>query len=105
MLWPLTRRRHVTNAHLAQRVALIRQQNPESERWLMLVEAAFAEADDSQAWAAAVLNVANARPISPPLLHQSQIAVRRRDLHRWLREEIELAAGDHLRRSLSPRFE
>ena len=71
----------------------------------MLVEAAFAEADDSQAWADAVLNVANERPIRAPLLHQSQIAVRRRVLHRWLREVLELAAVDHLGRSLSRTLE
>ncbi len=94
MLWPLTRRRHVTNPQLAQRIDAVRNQNPESERWLMLVEAAFAEADENQAWADAVLTVANERPIRAPLLHQSQIAVRRRVLHRWVREVLDLADAD-----------
>src|SRR6266566_3874365 len=94
MLWPLTRRRHVTNPQLAQRIDAVRNQNPESERWLMLVEAAFAEADENQAWADAVLTVANERPIRAPLLHQSQIAVRRRVLHRWVREVLDLGDAD-----------
>lgn len=94
MLWPLTKRRHVANPELAQRSDLIRQQNPESERWLMLVEAAFAEADENQAWADAVLSVASERPVRAPLLHQSQIAVRRRVLHRWVGEVLDLASAD-----------
>ncbi len=94
MLWPLTRRRHVTNPQLAQRIDAVRNQNPESERWLGLVEAAFAEADENQAWADAVLTVATERPIRAPLLHQSQIAVRRRVLHRWVRDVLDLASAD-----------
>jgi len=94
MLWPLTRRRHVTNPQLAQRIDAVRNQNPESERWLGLVEAAFAEADENQAWADAVLTVANERPIRAPLLHQSRIVVRRRVLHRWVREVLDLASTD-----------
>src|SRR5206468_3510945 len=76
MLWPLTRRRHVSNAQLAQRVSEVRQQNPESERWLGLVEAAFAEADEYQAWADTVRTVANERSIRVVQVDQSQIAVR-----------------------------
>src|SRR6266699_2987679 len=94
MLWPLTRRRHVTNPQLAQRIDAVRNQNPESERWLGLVEAAFAEADENQAWADAALTVATERPIRAPLLHRSQIAVRRRVLHRWVRDVLDLASAD-----------
>lgn len=94
MLWPLAKRRHVTNPQLSQRSALIRQQNPESERWLRLVEAAFAEADESEAWADAELTVASERPVHAPLLHQSQIAVRQRALHRWVRKVLDLATAD-----------
>jgi FdhE protein len=94
MLWPLTRRRHVTNPQLAQRVSEVRKQNPESERWLGLVEAAFAESGSDGAWGDAVLTISEDRPVRAPILHQSQIAVRRRALHRWLREVLELAAVD-----------
>jgi FdhE protein len=105
MLWPLTRRRHVTNAQLAQRISEVRKQNPESERWLGLVEAAFAESGSDEAWGDAVLTISEERPVRAPILHQSQIAVRRRALHRWLREVLELAAVDHLGRSLSRTLE
>ena len=89
MLWPLTRRRHVTDPQLAQRIDAVRTQNPESERWLGLVEAAFAESGSDGAWGDAVLTISEARPVRAPILHQSQIAVRRRALHRWLRERAE----------------
>lgn len=105
MLWPLTRRRHVTNAQLAQRISEVRKQNPESERWLGLVEAAFAESGSDGAWGDAVLRISEERPVRAPILHQSQIAVRRRALHRWLREVLELAAVDHLGPSLSRTLE
>jgi FdhE protein len=105
MLWPRTRLRHVTNPQLAQRVDAVRTQNPESERWLGLVEAAFAEADRTEAWGDAVLNIATERATRAPLLHQSTIAIRRRALHRWLREVLELAAVDHLGPSLSRTLE
>jgi FdhE protein len=105
MLWPLTRRRHVTNPQLAQRIDAVRNQNPESERWLGLVEAAFAESGSDGAWGDAVLTISEERPVRAPILHQSQIAVRRRVLHRWFREVLELAAVDHLGRSLSRTLE
>jgi FdhE protein len=105
MLWPLTRPRHVTNARLAQRISEVRKQNPESERWLELVAAAFAESGSDGAWGDAVLTVSEDRPVRAPILHQSQIAVRRRALHRWLREVLDLAAVDHLGPSLSRTLE
>ncbi len=95
MLWPLTRRRHVApNPQLAQRASEVRKQNPESERWLVLVEAAFAEAASDEAWADAVLTVAE-RPVRAPILHEAQITVHRRSLHRWVRRLLDLAAVDH----------
>jgi len=93
MLWPLTKR-HVNNPQLAQRVDQVRSQNPESERWLGLVEAAFAESGSDGAWGDAVLTVMEERPVRAPILHQSQIAVRRRVLHRWVREILDLASAD-----------
>jgi len=94
MLWPLTRHRHVTNPQLAQRIDAVRNQNPESERWLALVEAAFAESGSDGAWGDAVFTVLEDRPVRAPILHQSQIAVRRRVLHRWVREVLDLASAD-----------
>jgi FdhE protein len=97
MLWPLAKRRHVADAQLAQRIAEVRTENPEAERWLALVEAAFAEASGTEAWADVVLTVATERHPRAPLLHQSQITVRRRALHRWVRELLDLAsAGETL---------
>ena len=94
MLWPLTRHRHVTNPQLAQRIDAVRNQNPESERWLALVEAAFAESGSEEAWGDAVLTISEERPVRAPILHQSQIAVRQRALHRWVREVLDLASSD-----------
>jgi FdhE protein len=94
MLWPVAKRRHLTNPQLAQRLIQVRTQNPESERWLGLVEAAFAEAGTGEAWADAALNVATERPARAPLLHGSQIAVRRRTVQRWVREVFDVASAD-----------
>ena len=91
MLWPLTSRRHVANPQLAQRADQVRSQNPEAERWLGLVEAAFAEAAGDEAWGDAVLTVATERLVRAPLLHHAQLAVRGRSLRHWFREVLELA--------------
>src|SRR5437899_1241709 len=101
MLWPLAKRRHLApNPQLAQRVIEVRQQNPEAERWLELVEAAFGEAGTDMAWGDAVLTIATERPVRAPILHQAQIAVRRRPAQRWLRQVLELAAVDHGERAV-----
>lgn len=102
MLWPLTSRRHVANPQLTQRVDQVRSQNPEAERWLGLVEAAFAEAGSDEAWGDAVLTVATERLVRAPLLHQAQIAVRRRALQRWFREVVDLADVDYSGRGVEP---
>ncbi|HLZ45066.1 MAG TPA: formate dehydrogenase accessory protein FdhE [Gemmatimonadales bacterium] len=91
MLWPAAKHRHVTDPQLSQRVEAVRSQNPESERWLGLVEAAFAEADGDAPWGDVQLTIATERPVRAPLLHGSRIAVRQRALHRWFREVLELA--------------
>src|SRR5258707_15523593 len=93
MLWPLTRHRHVTNPQLAQRIDAVRNQNPESERWLALVEAAFAESGSDGAWGDAVLTILEERPFRAPILHQAQIAVRRRVLHRSARAILDLVSA------------
>ncbi|HWC75392.1 MAG TPA: formate dehydrogenase accessory protein FdhE [Gemmatimonadales bacterium] len=92
MLWPLAKHRHVAsrNPQLAQRVVEVRNQNPESARWLAMVEAAFAEAEN-EAWAGSAITLAAERLARAPLLHQSHIALSRRLLHRWVNELLELA--------------
>jgi FdhE protein len=99
MLWPLTKHRHVTDPRLAQRIGDVREQNPESERWLGLVEAAFAEVAGDEPWGDAVFRLATERPARAPILHGSQITVHRRKLHHWVREVLDLASAD---RSLEP---
>ena len=94
MLWPLTKHRHVTDPRLAQRIEEVREQHPESDRWLGLVEAAFAEVAGDEPWAGTVLTIATERPVRAPLLHHAQIAVRRRSVDRWFRAVLELAAVD-----------
>jgi FdhE protein len=103
MLWPLTSR-HVApaNPQLAQRIEALRGQNPESERWLGLVEAAFAEAEGTEAWADAAVGTAPDRTVRAPLLHQSRITLRGRPLHHWFREVVELALDGANARSLEP---
>lgn len=102
MLWPLARRRHVApNPQLAQRIIEVRTRNPEAERWLGLVEAAFAESDSDVSWGDAVLTIAPERPVRAPILHQSRIAVRRRTLQSWFRRVLELALVDHAARALA----
>jgi FdhE protein len=98
MLWPLAQHRHVTNPLLAQRADEVRKQNPESGRWLGLVEAAFAEDDGERPWADARLAISTDRHVRAPILHQSEIAVRRRTLHRW----VERVLDGSLPRGLEP---
>ena len=102
MLWPLTKRRHVANPQLAQRIDQVRGQNPESERWLGLVEAGFAEAQAGEAWANAAVGIAPDRPVRAPLLHHARITVRGRVLHRWCRDVLELALEGARSRDLEP---
>jgi len=96
MLWPLTRRRHVTNPQLAQRIDAVRNQNPESERWLMLVKLRLPRPMKIRRGGRRA-HRRNRASNSRSLLHQSQIAVRRRVLHRWVREVLDLAATDRSR--------
>lgn len=91
MLWPLAKQRHVADPQFAHRVAELRRQNPESERWLALVEAAFAEAGSDEAWAGALLTIAADPPPRAPILHQARIGVRRRTLRHWIRDLLALA--------------
>jgi FdhE protein len=94
MLWPRTRRRHVADAELGQRLADARKNNPESEAWLALVEAALRETEDGAGWAAAVPELASERPAGAPLLHGARITVDRRAVRRFVTHLSELAPLD-----------
>src|SRR5437016_12947300 len=93
MLWPLTGRRHLA-AEQAQRLADVRQKNPESETWLALVEAALAESQDAKTWDAAVPAPVDGRPARAPLLHGAQVGVHRRSATRFVRQLSRLAGLD-----------
>jgi FdhE protein len=94
MLWPRTRHRHVADAELGQRLADARKNNPESEAWLALVEAALRETEDGAGWAAAVPELAAERRAGAPLLHGARITVDRRAVRRFVTRLSELASLD-----------
>src|SRR2546425_9230690 len=99
MLWPLTGRRHVV-AEQAQRLADVRQKNPESETWLALVEAALAESQDATTWDAAVPAPVDGRPACAPLLHGAELRVHRRSASRFVRHLAQLSGLDGAARRL-----
>jgi FdhE protein len=99
MLWSLTGRRQLT-AEQARRLADVRQQNPESETWLALVEAALAESQEATTWDTVVRANANDRPARAPLLHGAEVAVDRRAASRFVRRLTGLAGLDGAARRL-----
>jgi len=90
MLWSPARRRQLT-ADQAQRLADLRQKNPESETWLTLVEAALTESQDATTWDTAVRSVPNGRPARAPLLHGAEVNVHARSANRFVRQLAQLA--------------
>src|SRR5438046_4850626 len=62
MHWPHARIRRPRNVVIQERVAVARRDNPESEAWLGLLEAALGESEDGAMWEAAVPTAAE-RPI------------------------------------------
>jgi len=93
MLWSVTGRRHLA-AEQAQRLADVRQKNPESETWLALVEAALAESQDATTWDTAVPAPVDGRPARAPLLHGAEVGVNRRSASRFVRHLSRLAGLD-----------
>jgi len=91
MLWSPTRRRQLT-ADQAQRLADLRQKNPESETWLTLVEAALTESQDATTWDAAVRSVPDGRPARAPLLHGAVVNVHAKSANRFVRQLAQLAS-------------
>jgi FdhE protein len=99
MLWPRTRRWHLA-ADQAQRLADVRQKNPESGAWLALVEATLAESQDTTAWDTAVPAPVDGRPARAPLLHGAEVSVNRRSANRFVRHLSRLAGLDGAARHL-----
>lgn len=102
MLWPRTGR-HL-DAEQAQRLADVRRNNPESETWLALVEAALVESIDGggATWGAAVPAPPESvrHPARAPLLHGAEIAVSARAVSRFVRRLAGLAGLDGASRHL-----
>src|SRR3989449_7690841 len=93
MLWPVTGRRHLA-AEQAQRLADVRQKNPESETWLALVEAALAESQAAPTWDTAAPAPVDGRPARAPLLHGAEVGGNRRSATRFVRRLPRLAGLD-----------
>jgi FdhE protein len=93
MLWPTSRRRQLA-AEPAQRLADVRQKNPESETWLALVEAALVESQDAATWDASVPAPLDGRPARAPLLHGAELSVDHRSVKRFVHHLARLAGLD-----------
>src|SRR5881397_1338670 len=89
MLWSNARIRHARNVALLERVAAVRRDNPESEAWLGLLDAALDESENSATWDAAVPTGAE-RPIKAPVLSHAQITLDGRAARRWVRRLLQL---------------
>jgi len=79
-------------------VAVARRDNPESEAWLGLLEAALGESEDGATWEAAVPTPAAARPIKAPLLSHAQMPVDGRAARSWVRRLLKLTPQVNPRR-------
>jgi FdhE protein len=79
-------------------VAVARRDNPESEAWLGLLEAALGESEDGAVWEAAVPTAAAERPIKAPVLSQAQITVDGRAGRSWVRRLLKLTPQVNPRR-------
>jgi len=97
MLWSNARIRHARNVALLERVAAVRRDNPESEAWLGLLDAALGESENSATWDAAVPTAAE-RPIKAPVLSHAQITLDGRAARRWVRRLLQLTPTVNWRR-------
>jgi FdhE protein len=98
MHWPHAGIRRPRNLEIQERVAVARRDNPESEAWLGLLEAALGENEDGAAWEAAVPTPAVERPIKAPMLSQAQITVDGRAARGWVRRLLKLTPQVNPRR-------
>ena len=90
MLWPNARIRRPRNVEIQERVAAVRRDNPESEAWLGLLEAALGESESSAVWDAAVPTPASGRPIKAPVLSHTEITIGARAARGWVRRLLKL---------------
>ena len=90
MLW---RRdvRHLANAELQKRLALVRRQSAESEAWLDLVELALSESRDGAGWQDAAPGPQPERPVKTPLLFRAHLTVDRRVARRYMHRLLKRA--------------
>jgi FdhE protein len=98
MHWPHAGIRRPRNVEIQERVAVARRDNPESEAWLGLLEAALGESEDGAVWEAAVPTPAAERPIKAPVLSQAQITVDGRAARGWVRRLLKLTPQVNPRR-------
>ena len=98
MLWPHARIRHARNVAIQERVAAVRRDNPESEAWLGLLEAALGESEHSAIWEAAVPTPGGERPVKAPVLSHARITVDGRAARGWVRRLLKLTPTVNPRR-------
>src|SRR2546427_4274430 len=97
MHWPHARIRRPRNVAIQERVAVARRDNPESQAWLGLLEAALGESEDGDRWEAAV-PTAPERPIKAPLLSHTRITVDGRAARSWVHRLLKLTPQVNARR-------
>jgi len=90
MLWSNARIRHARNVAVLERLAAVRRDNPESEAWLGLLDAALAESETSGTWEAAVPTAAAGRPVKAPVLSHAEITIDAGAARSWVRRLLKL---------------
>src|SRR3989440_11053277 len=90
MLW---RRdvRHLANAELQKRLALVRRQSAESEAWLDLVELALSESRDGAGGQDAAPTPQPERPVKTPVVFRAHLTVGRRVAPRFMPRPLKRA--------------
>jgi len=98
MLWSNARIRHARNVAVLERVASVRRDNPESEAWLGLLDAALGESENSATWDAAVPTAAAGRPVKAPVLSHAEITIDAAAARSWVRRLLKLTPAAISRR-------
>src|SRR5205809_6361272 len=83
--------RHLADAELQKRLALVRRQSAESEPWLDLVGLALGESRDGAGWRDAAPTPPPQRPVKTPLLFRAHLTVDRRTARRYVHRLLERA--------------
>ena len=89
MLWPSARRG--LDAAVADRLARVRRENPESGVWLTLVEAALHEAAEMERWRLEMAPAPEDRPPRMPLLHRAELRIDARAAGKFVSRLADLA--------------